>query len=64
MEMATQTPKNITPKAIKSYPIPLSEGKNAMIVFENLPVKKKDIEAIKKWLEFFSDNLTETKETD
>lgn len=46
----------------KSYPIPLSKGKNAAIVFESLPVEKKDIEALRKWLEFYSDNLTETKE--
>ena len=52
----------ISAKVIISYPIPLSEGKNATITFSSLPIKKKDVDAIKKWLEFFSDNLTETEE--
>jgi hypothetical protein len=50
---------NIKGKAMISYPIPLSEGKNAAITFERLPIKKKDVDAIKKWLEYFADNLTE-----
>ncbi len=51
---------NVMPKGIETFPIPLSKGRKAAIVFEGLPVDSKDIEAIKKWLEFFSDNLTET----
>jgi hypothetical protein len=46
----------------KHYPIPLSKGKTAVIAFETLPVEKKDIDAIKKWLELFVDSLTETDE--
>lgn len=46
----------------KHYPIPLSKGKTAVVGFETLPVDKKDIEAIKKWLELFSDSLTEPEE--
>jgi len=58
----TQIMENTTPIVSKTYPIPLSKGKNAAIIFETLPVEKKDIEAIRKWLEFYSDNLTETEE--
>jgi hypothetical protein len=43
----------------KHYPIPLSKGMTAVIGFETLPVDKKDIEKIKKWLELFADELTE-----
>lgn len=46
--------------AIKHYPIPLSKGKTAVIGFESLPVRKKDIEVIKKWLELFEGSLTES----
>lgn len=42
----------------KHYPIPLSKGMTAVIGFESLPVDKKDIEKIKKWLDLFSDELT------
>lgn len=47
----------------KHYPIPLSKGMTALIGFEALPVDKKDIEKIKKWLELFSDELTEGDNT-
>lgn len=58
-QVKTQIMENTTAIVSKTYPIPLSEGENAAIMFSRLPVKKKDIEAIKKWLEYFSDNLTE-----
>lgn len=45
------------------FPIPLSKRKQAAIAFESLPVEKKDIAAIKAWLELFSDSLTETEES-
>lgn len=47
------------------FPVPLSKGKMAIINFDSLPVEKKDIEIIKKWLDLFSDSLTEirTEET-
>ncbi|MBF0506098.1 MAG: hypothetical protein HQL09_04620 [Nitrospirae bacterium] len=48
---------------VKHYPIPLSKGKTAVIAFEALPIGKKDIDAIKKWLELFSDSLTETEDS-
>jgi hypothetical protein len=61
------TPEN--PKIEKSpplpglvFPIPLSKRKQAAIAFESLPVEKKDIAAIKAWLELFSDSLTEEEE--
>lgn len=44
------------------FPIPLSKRKQAAIAFETLPVEKKDIEAIKKWLELFEESLTEDSE--
>jgi len=44
------------------FPIPLSKGRKVAINFESLPVELKDIEAIKEWLELFSDSLTETKQ--
>lgn len=58
--------KNMERPAIvaKHYPIPLSKGKTAIIGFESLPVEKKDIDAIKKWLELFADSLTENKNDD
>jgi len=43
---------------VKHYPIPLSKGKTAVISFEVLPVEKKDIDAIKKWLDLFGESLT------
>jgi hypothetical protein len=43
------------------FPIPLSKRNQATIAFENLPVEKKDIDSIKKWLELFTDSLTENE---
>ncbi|MBI5663785.1 MAG: hypothetical protein HZC49_01660 [Nitrospirae bacterium] len=57
----TGTATILPSSAAKHYPIPLSKGKTAIISFEVLPIEKKDVDAIKKWLEFFSDNLTETE---
>ena len=58
----TRTIESISAKVSVSYPIPLSGGENAAIMFSSLPVKNKDIEAIKKWLEYFADNLTENQD--
>jgi len=55
------TKDHLAPKGAQSFPIPLSRGKKAVIMFEALPVEKRDIEAIKKWLELFLDSLTETE---
>jgi hypothetical protein len=49
---------------VESFPIPLSEGKKAAIVFESLPVKQKDIKKIKEWLKLFADSLTGTESED
>jgi len=43
----------------QTFPIPLSKRNKAAIVFETLPLDKKDIEKIKSWLDLFSDSLTE-----
>lgn len=59
---AISTSLKVSGKTTISYPIPLSGGKNVALVFESLPIEKKDVEAIKKWLEYFSDNLTENGE--
>ncbi|OPY80944.1 MAG: hypothetical protein A4E64_00108 [Syntrophorhabdus sp. PtaU1.Bin058] len=44
------------------YPIPLSKRNQAAIAFETLPIEKKDIIAIKKWLELFESSLTDSDE--
>jgi adenylosuccinate synthase len=44
---------------IQTFPIPLSKRKKAAIIFESLPIEKKDIDAIKSWLDLFKDTLTE-----
>lgn len=46
---------------IQHFPIPLSKRKTAILAFETLPVEKKDIEAIKKWLDLFAESLTESQ---
>jgi hypothetical protein len=46
---------------VQHFPIPLSKRKTAVLAFESLPVEKKDIEAIKKWLDLFTESLTEVE---
>lgn len=57
-----QTPDRNLAMSGTVFPIPLSKRKQAAIAFETLPVEKKDIEAIKKWLELFEESLTEDNE--
>jgi hypothetical protein len=45
-------------EGLKTFAIPLSKMKNAVISFEAMPLEKKDITNIKAWLDLFESSLT------
>ena len=46
-------------QGVQTYPIPLSKGNKAAIMFETTPIDEEDIALIEGWLKLFAKTLTE-----
>ena len=46
----------------QSFPVPFMGGNKVTLIFDKLPISKKELDKLKGWIDLFEDALTEEKE--